>query len=154
VTLSATLMDGSSAISGRSLRFALGSTTCTATTSSTGVGQCAVTAAAPLGSQLVTVSFAGDSTYQSASVSSHAFVYDAPAGGMFAVGDKSATGRVTFWGSQWASQNKLSGGSAPTAFKGFGSRVSQPACGAQWTTSPGNSPGPPGSVPAFMSVIV
>ena len=38
--------------------------------------------------------------------------------------------------------------------KGFANSVAIPACGSTWTTSPGNSPPPPATVPAFMTVII
>jgi hypothetical protein len=79
----------------------------------------------------------------------------APGGGAFVVGDQTATGSVTFWGSQWAKLNVLSGGSAPSAFKGFALFPTTPACGVHWSTDPGNSAPPPaGPLPAYMAVIV
>jgi len=49
----------------------------------------------------------------------------------------------------------LSGGSAPASFKGFADGTGQPpVCGAGWTSDPGNSSGPPDSVPQYMAVIV
>lgn len=76
-------------------------------------------------------------------------------GGAFVVGDRSATGAVTFWGAQWWKLNSLSGGSAPAAFKGFAGAPATPACGVDWTTAPGNSPPPPaGPLPPLMGVIV
>jgi hypothetical protein len=80
------------------------------------------------------------------------------ASGSFVIGDNNAAigASVTYWGSQWAKQNSLSGGSAPSSFKGFaGSTGSNPpACGASWSTGPGNSADPPPSVPQYMAVIV
>jgi len=72
-------------------------------------------------------------------------------GNLNAVGGNS----VEFWGAQWAKHNSLSGGPAPNAFKGFADMTSTapPTCGGTWTTDPGNSSGPPASVPAFMAVI-
>jgi len=63
---------------------------------------------------------------------------------------------VTWWGAQWAGQNSLAGGVAPAAFKGFAqtANTTPPRCGGTWTTTPGNSPPPPASVPAYMAVIV
>jgi uncharacterized repeat protein (TIGR01451 family) len=79
----------------------------------------------------------------------------APGGGSFVVGDKSATGAVTFWGAQWWKLNALSGGAAPAAFKGFALNPAVPACGTGWSTDPGNSAPPPaGPLPAYMAVIV
>ena len=82
----------------------------------------------------------------------------APGGGSFVVGDNnSANGTaVTFWGAQWAKQNSLSGGGAPSAFKGFANTPDTPVCGSEdgWSTDPGNSSSPPaGPLPAYMGVI-
>ena len=76
--------------------------------------------------------------------------------GAFVVGDQSASGKVNWWGAQWATSNVLSGGSAPDAFKGFAADLSSnpPTCGGTWTTTPGNSSNPPSTVPAYMAVIV
>ncbi len=59
---------------------------------------------------------------------------------------------VEFWGSDWARQNVLSGGSAPNSFKGFASTITAnpPACGDNWTSTPGNSSDAPGTLTAFM----
>lgn len=82
----------------------------------------------------------------------------AAGGGSFVIGNGNAAvgGTVTFWGAQWASLNTLSGGSAPSSFKGFANQTSSnpAACGGTWTTRPGNSPGPPSSIPSYMAVIV
>jgi sugar lactone lactonase YvrE len=78
--------------------------------------------------------------------------------GSFVLGDQSATvgASVTWWGAQWAKQNSLSGGPAPRDFKGFAATLSTtpPACGSTWTSGPGNSTAPPGSVPSTMAVVV
>jgi len=78
--------------------------------------------------------------------------------GSFVIGDLNATAgnAVTFWGARWAKDNSLSGGPAPHAFKGFADTTSttSPACGGTWTADPGNSSGPPDSVPSYMPVIV
>lgn len=77
--------------------------------------------------------------------------------GSFAIGDVDAVvGRqVYFWGSQWAKTNRLSGGAAPSAFKGFANSIggTVPNCGGVWRSDPGNSSGPPNSVPSFITVI-
>jgi hypothetical protein len=79
----------------------------------------------------------------------------APGGGAFVVGDKTATGTVMFWGSQWSKKNTLSGGGAPSAFKGYALNPKTPSCKVDWSTGPGNSPPPPqGPLPAYMGVIV
>jgi hypothetical protein len=84
-----------------------------------------------------------------------AFQY--PAGGLFVVGDLvNLTGgsTVTFWGSQWSQKNPMTGGSGPSAFKGFEDGTTTPTCGGTWTSRPGNSSSPPATVPQFMGVIV
>jgi hypothetical protein len=81
----------------------------------------------------------------------------APGGGSFVIGDKNAVvgSSVTFWGAQWAKVNPLSGGPAPSSFKGFAANPTTPTCGAGWTADPGNSTPPPdGPLPAYMAVIV
>jgi hypothetical protein len=74
------------------------------------------------------------------------------------IGDGNATvgNRVTFWDAQWGKLNTLSGGEAPAAFKGFAGSTSPnpPTCGGAWISNPGNSSGPPSSVPPFITVLV
>ena len=81
--------------------------------------------------------------------------------GSFVIGDQNATignvvtfSDVEWWGSNWWRENALSGGPAPSAFKGFAnSSPSPPQCGETWTTNTGNSSGPPATVPEYMEVI-
>jgi hypothetical protein len=61
---------------------------------------------------------------------------------------------VNFWGAQWQWNNPMSGGAGPNAFKGFEDGSGVPACGGTWTSRPGNSSGPPPTVPPYMGVIV
>ena len=78
-------------------------------------------------------------------------------GGFFVVGnlvDLAGNATVNFWGSQWSSNNLLSGGAAPNSMKGFVSSTGLPACGSTYTTRPGNSSGPPATIPRFMPVVV
>jgi hypothetical protein len=81
-----------------------------------------------------------------------------PATGAFVIGDGEAVlgNPVYFWGSQWAKENTLSGGSAPNSFKGFASSTSSapPTCGGTFVASNGNSGNPPSTVPSTMAVIV
>jgi SdrD B-like domain len=74
----------------------------------------------------------------------------------FVIGDlNSAVGtHVTYWGAQWWKDNGLSGGTAPAAFKGYEDSPGGDTAATAWTTQPGNSSGPPSSVPTFMSVVV
>jgi hypothetical protein len=87
-------------------------------------------------------------------------------GGTFVVGDLEATGPgagLTWWGSQWAIINQMSGGPAPSSMKGFAGFEDMPLpagvplqklCGMSWTTDTGNSTPPPQSVPDDMFVFV
>jgi hypothetical protein len=95
-------------------------------------------------------------------VTSSVLVY-APTGngsGTFAISDSTAAvdTPVTFWGSQWSSSNPFnSGAGAPSAFKGYAAAFSGgggPACGATWTTGPGNSANPPNTIPQYIGVVV
>ena len=76
----------------------------------------------------------------------------------FVIGDLDAVvgNHVTFWGAQWWKLNHLSGGPAPASFKGFANspNPNPAACGGTWQSDPGNSSGPPESVPADITVIV
>jgi hypothetical protein len=163
VTLSAVLKeDGTTPIGGRTVAFSLGSQSCTGSTGTSGnqlgVASCAVTVSQPLGPGAVQASFSGDGDYQAAQDSKPIFVFAYLASGAFVVGDQSTTGSVTYWSAQWEKQNSLSGGGAPNSFKGFAASTSStpPGCGAGavWTTGPGNSAGPPSSVPSYMAVLV
>ncbi len=76
----------------------------------------------------------------------------------FVIGDLNAVvgQSVTFWGASWSKENSLSGGSASSSFKGFANSPSTdpPTCDGTWMSDPGNSSGPPSSVPELISVIV
>jgi hypothetical protein len=154
--------DGSPAISGRSVTFTLGSgataQSCTALTDSTGRAACDIAAISqPLGPGSVQAVFAQDAYYLAASDIASTIVYAFPSRGAFAVGDRSATpgAPVTFFGAQWSSGNSLSGGAAPSAFKGFATAPgSPPSCGGSFTADPGNSGSPPASVPSYMGTLV
>jgi len=80
-----------------------------------------------------------------------------PSTGAFVIGNGSAVvgNHVYFWGSQWAKNNSLSGGSAPNALKGFESSIQPRTCGGvTWTAQPGNSGQPPATLPSLMIVVV
>ncbi|HKD78233.1 MAG TPA: sialidase family protein [Candidatus Angelobacter sp.] len=151
------LEDGTVPIAGRTIIFTLGTTqTCSAVTDGTGTGQCLISPVAqPLGAGTVTVNFAGDQFYLPSSATANTLMFSFPDHGSFVVGNQSDTGSVTFWDAQWWKLNSLSGGTAPAAFKGFASTLSSepPTCGGNWSTGPGNSSGPPASIPSFMAVI-
>jgi len=108
------------------------------------------------GTATASASYAGDPNHTGSSGSA-TFVITAPAFN-FVIGDNNAIvgNQVTFWGAQWAKQNSLSGGAAPSSFKGFAnsSSTNPTACGGTWTSDPGNSSGPPAAIPEFITVIV
>lgn len=165
-TLGALLTDSalSMPVAGRPVVLTLGTggslQTCTGTTNASGQATCTIASVnQPLGPGTVGGAFAGDDLYLPSADSRDTLIYAFPAGGAgggaFVVGDQSATGSVYFWGSQWAKQNSLSGGPAPNSFKGFATSPAVPACGAGWSSGPGNSVGPPsGPLPSYMGVIV
>ena len=104
----------------------------------------------------VRASFADDAYYEAATTAAGTLYVYAPTagGGMFVVGDGSAAGNVTFWGNQWWTTNSLSGGAAPSSFKGYALHAST-SCGGTWSTDPGNSTPPPAQpLPAYIAVVV
>ena len=77
--------------------------------------------------------------------------------GSFTIGDgNSALGsKVTFWGAKWWKLNTLSGGEAPSSFKGWiNSFTTAPMCELPWTTGTGNSSEPPLTLSEFITVAV
>jgi hypothetical protein len=168
-TLSATLTDpdGGAALSGKPVSLTLGSGTsaqsCAATSDAHGLASCSLASVSvPQGPQQITAHFAGDAYYQPATSTQAAIVFAYLASGTFVLGDTTAAAAiasgspVTWWGSQWATQNQLSSGStAPSAFKGFAATTTTnpPVCGGSWTSTPATSPAPPASVPAYMAVV-
>lgn len=98
-----------------------------------------------------------DGTCSNATSQVIVFAYASTGG--FVVGDNtvgpiaSAVGEsVYFWGGQWSSKNSLSGGAAPSSFKGFEDDPGQPSCGVAWSGP--RSAAPPATVPSYMAVIV
>jgi len=168
MTLSGTLTTDDPAagtpLGGKLITFTLGSgataQTCTGTTSASGTASCSIASVAQTaGSVAVAASFAGDSFYLPASASSTVDVVAPTGAGAFVIGDNSAGSptigkAVYFWGSQWSNSNSLSGGPAPSAMKGFADTPVSITCGSTWTTHPGNSSSPPGSIPNQIAVIV
>jgi hypothetical protein len=81
-------------------------------------------------------------------------------GGGFVVGDVSAGAptngtTVNFWGSQLWKKNVFSGvNNSPASMKGYIDNAPNYACAAQWTSDPGNSSGPPATIPVNMVVVV
>jgi hypothetical protein len=90
------------------------------------------------------------------------FTFATGNGAAFVIGDLEAGigNHVTWWSSQWANLNPMSGGPAPSSMKGFAGfednflGLPPPSCTGTWSTDPGNSTPPPPSVPPFMGVIV
>jgi Bacterial Ig-like domain (group 3) len=165
VTLKGQLFeDGVTPISGRTLTLSLGAQNCTGTTDANGVASCTLTFTGPLGSEPLVASFAGDAYYlPSSDTSKTAIVFSFPSRGAFVLGDDSAAVPITtvaWWADDWSTENNLSGGFAPPAFKGFAATVALPtstppaACAGPWTSRPGNSSSPPASVPSYMGVLV
>ena len=139
----------SARLAGHTVRLSVGSTTCTAVTNADGLARCTLDGATlPLGPATVTARFGGDELYSAARSTSQVVLYRLPAGGAFAVGDRSAAGLVTFWSPSWWLVNDLSGGSAPPSFKGF----THPAA-TGWTAEPGLGRAP-AVVPEWMGVVV
>ena len=146
------------------MTLSLGSQSCVGTATSTGLVACTIAnVTVPLGPQPLKAEFAGDVYYlPSSDATRQAVVFAFPVSGDFAIGDKTAASAtpstvVTFWGSGWSGQNALTGGDAPSSFKGFTATLSSnpPVCGGTWTTGTGSSPHPPnGPLPSFMGVIV
>ena len=138
---------GSARLEGHTVTLGVGSTTCSATTSSTGLASCTLPSP-PLGPRTLTASFGGDRLYERSSATAAVVLYRLPAGGMFTIGDGSASGTVTFWSPSWWLENTLSGGPAPSSFKGFTQRAAN-----GWTASPGLAH-VPDAVPEWMAVTV
>jgi hypothetical protein len=164
-SISATLTDPADAsegevaspIAGKLVGLTLGSGTtaqsCSAVTDASGVASCSIgVVAQPPGAADVAASFAGDAFYQSASAATTTTVFSALARGVFVVGDGSAVAgtTVTWWSPTWSSVNIVSGGPAPSAFKGFATKVT----GATWCAAGGMSGTPPSAVPTYMAVAV
>lgn len=139
--------------------------TCALAPSSPGRAQCSVryTPAAsprtPVRSDRITAVYRGDVAHSASRGSTTVNVLSIGrlTRGSFVIGDRSSAlgARVTFWGAQWAKQNALSGGIAPSSFKGFASHSQGelPQCGQGWTSETGDGSGPPASVPEYMAVI-
>jgi hypothetical protein len=153
-TFSATLLeDGVTPIQGRTITISIGSQSClSAPTDPTGTASCTIILSQVLGPGTVTANFAGDGFYLPSTTSEAVIVFAFLDRGSMVIGNLDSNS-VEFWGAQWAKLNSLSGGSAPNSFKGFASTAPQ-TCGGGWTSTPGNSPGPPATLPSYMGVVV
>jgi hypothetical protein len=142
---------------------------CKLTTVSSSSASCSVTyiptstPAEPVRSDTITAKYGGDGEHEESEGTTTVTVISpaALAHGSFVIGDENATigkivtfSDVEWWGSEWWKLNSLSGGPAPSAFKGFAqSSPSPPTCNETWTTNTGNNSGPPATVPEYMEVI-
>ena len=170
-TMSALLLeDGNPAkpVANRTVTFTLGSGSsiqmCSGVTTSSGIAICLIgPVAQPLGPGVVGSAFAGDTAppafYLGSSANATTIVFAFLDSGAMVVGDQTAAigGPAAFWGSDWSITNQMSGGAAPSAFKGFASNpaTQPPTCGIAWTSAQGgNSPKPPATVPSYMGVLV
>ena len=164
VTFSAVLLeDDATPVAGRTVTITIGSggtaQSCSGVTNALGLASCSMLVNQPLGPGLpIHVEFAGDSFYLPASDDATALVFAFLDRGTFAIGDGGTAKGDTaaYWSARWAKDNTLSRGAAPSAFKGFAPDTSTqpPVCGGDYTAGPGNSGGPPSSVPSYMAVAV
>jgi kumamolisin len=153
-------------IPAETVTLAIGAQTCTGTTEPSGDVSCTIpSVSVPLGPELVGAEFAGDAYYQPASETKAAIAFAFPSRGAFTLGDNSVAAAlplttVVWWADDWSTENSLSGGFAPAAFKGFVANVALPTstppapCAGPWTSRTGNSSSPPASVPSYMGVLV
>ena len=111
-----------------------------------------------LGPHSITANYSGSSNYfASAAAAASQLIYGYPAGGgTFVIGNNNAVigNTVNFWGSQWASNNSLTDGSASASFKGFATGATPLTVGGTFAASPGNSGPAPAAVPEYIAVIV
>jgi hypothetical protein len=154
--------DGTTPLAGRNLQLTLGTgpgaQSCSGTTDAGGTASCTIASVTqPAGPGVVTAAFAGDGFYLPSSEQDPTMAFSFLGSGSFVIGNRSAVAgtKVDFWGAQWAHDNVLSGGTAPPSFKGFANNApNPPAAGQSWTTNPGNSSGPPTSVPQYIGVLI
>lgn len=109
-----------------------------------------------LGPQTITVKVYEDGV-ERASGTGILYTYKHLELGSFTIGDQNAAigNNVTWWGNAWSTANQLSGGPAPSSFKGYQNTVSNPTCSSpDWATTTGNSPPPSSLVPSYMAVVV
>jgi hypothetical protein len=144
----------------------VGSQHCDGSTDPSGNVSCTISSVSvPLGPETVSASFAGDAFYQASNATTTAIVFAFPSAGVFTLGDLTVatatpTTTVTWWNNNWYLLNTLSGGTAPSPFKGFVGLVTLPTttpatiCSSSWKTTGGNSPPPPPTVPSYMGAIV
>jgi hypothetical protein len=164
VTVIATLTeDDPTPVAGRSVTFTLGSgvtaQTCTdPATDAAGLATCdIVNVNQSQGVSTLKADFAGDAYYLASTASRSVVVFTWTSGGNFVIGDGNDTvgATATFWADDWNLQNSVSGGTAPSAFKGFANiPPGKTSCGGTWSTSGGNSPPPPSAMPTYTAMLV
>jgi hypothetical protein len=155
--------DGSSPgpVPSEQVKLSLGTQSCTGMTDPSGNVSCTIpTVTIPLGSETAAATFAGDAYYLPSSHSKAVIVFAFPSNGTFVLGDNTVagagSGTVTWWSDSWSLLDSLSGGPAPTSFKGFAGTVTLPTaspatlCGTTFSTRPGDSAPPTSSVPSYM----
>lgn len=164
VVFSATLLeDDPTPVAGRAVTFTLGTgsgaQTCTdPATDSTGLATCTIVVDQPVGPTALAADFAGDPYYLASQATAAVVVFSWTPGGNFVIGDgNDGVGETaTFWADDWNLRNSVSGGIAPSSFKGFANDPSgKTSCGGvAWTTSGGNSAPPASAVPEYTAVLV
>ena len=144
----------------------LGTQHCAALTTASGSVSCTIpSVSVPLGPETVGAAFVGDAFYKASSDSATAIVFAFPSRGVFTLGNVTAAGAgsstVTWWGDTWWMLNVLSGGTAPSSFKGFAGTITLPTtspppaiCASAWSSTGGASPPPTSGVPSYMGVVV
>ncbi len=167
VTLTATLLeDGTTGPSpaGQPVTLSVGAQSCVGSADALGNVSCLIpNVTVPLGPQPLAAVFSGDTYYlPSSDTSRTAIVFAFLPGGNFVLGDSTVAAAtpstvVTFWSAQWSALNALSGGPAPTDFKGFASTFAPaaPTCGGTWSGRSGDSGHPvQGPLPSYLGVAV
>lgn len=162
-TLSGTLTeDDGPAVAGRTVTFTLGTVptaqSCSGVTNASGSASCTIPSVnQPLGAGVVNATFAGDDYYLGSSANAATMVFQWTTGGNFVIGDGNAAigSTPTFWSNEWYLANSVSGGPAPSSFKGFANVPNGPTgCGGTWSTGGGNSPPPSGIIPSYTAMLV
>jgi hypothetical protein len=170
ITLSGTVSVPTGSVSGQPVTLTLGSgstaQSCTGTASATGVVSCTISDVnQTAGTVPVTVTYGGNTYYQSSSTSATETTASLPSTGGFVVGDLTADRTVSgnpvigtsvnYWGSQYWKNNSYSGVvNAPASMKGYISNAPSLSCNVNWTSNPGNSSDPPSTVPVNMVTVV
>jgi hypothetical protein len=154
--------------SGQTITFTLGGQSCSGLTNAGGVASCTIASvsSSTLGSNTISTVFAGDAYYVPSSDSDPVIVFAFPSRGAFVLGNSTvgaatATTSVNWWSATWSQLDVLTGGVAPSSFKGFAGNVTtlpttSPAnvCGTTFKTAPGNSGPPTADMPSYMGVVV